>query len=205
MGTLLAKKVDECRFFYFFVSLIYLIFLVGCEVWTWFSRLIQSYRLRQYGTDTESPQCCSILRDRYTIDLLSVSIWIYAHENCKLTVGRRYTYTSPSHLISRLTSRNMHLLALRISTYLSLKPDAVLKHWASAKILRSRPTATGTGADADVGGDDEVCKLIVDKFKELGGADVSYAEIAKRAWEAGRIGLATKVHLPFLIRLSRFH
>jgi len=85
----------------------------------------------------------------------------------------------------------MHLLALRISSFLSLKPDVVLKHWASAKILRSRPTATSP--DAEAGGDDEVCKLIVDKFKELGGGDVSYAEIAKRAWEAGRVGLATKV------------
>ncbi|KAK7437898.1 Vacuolar protein sorting-associated protein 16 [Stygiomarasmius scandens] len=103
----------------------------------------------------------------------------------------QYTYTSPSHLISRLTARNMHLLALRISSFLSLKPDVVLKHWASAKILRSRPTATSP--DAEAGGDDEVCKLIVDKFKELGGGDVSYAEIAKRAWEAGRVGLATKL------------
>lgn len=105
----------------------------------------------------------------------------------------RYIYASPSHLITRLTSRNMHLLALRISTYLSLKPDVVLKHWASAKILRSRPTTTGTGKDAELGGDEEVCRLIVDKFKLLGGADVSYADIAKRAWEVGRVGLATKV------------
>ncbi|KAJ7634891.1 vacuolar assembling/sorting protein VPS16 [Roridomyces roridus] len=105
----------------------------------------------------------------------------------------QYIYASPSHLIKRLTARNMHLLALRISTFLSMKPDAVLKHWASAKILRSRPSATGTGIEADVGGDDEVCKLIVDKFEQLGGADVSYAEIAKRAWEAGRGRLATKL------------
>ncbi|KAI3608149.1 vacuolar protein sorting vps16 [Moniliophthora roreri] len=105
----------------------------------------------------------------------------------------QYTYTSPSHLISRLTSRSMHLLALRISTFLKLKVDVVLKHWASAKILRSRPTATGAGKDAELGADEEVCKMIVDKFKELGGTDVSYAEIAKRAWEVGRAGLATRL------------
>ncbi|TFK72107.1 vacuolar assembling/sorting protein VPS16 [Pluteus cervinus] len=102
-------------------------------------------------------------------------------------------YTSPSHLISRLTTRNLHLLALRISTFLKLKPDVVLKHWASAKILRSRPSASGTGDEAELGGDEEVCKLIVDKFQQLGGADVNYAEIAKRAWEVGRPGLATKL------------
>ncbi|KAF8887599.1 vacuolar protein sorting-associated protein 16 [Infundibulicybe gibba] len=105
----------------------------------------------------------------------------------------QYLYASPTNLISRLTSRNMHLLALRISTFLSLKPDAVLKHWASAKIMRSRPTTSGVGKDAELSGDDEVCKLIVEKFQQLGGADVSYADIARRAWEVGRAGLATKL------------
>ncbi|KAF6745417.1 vacuolar assembling/sorting protein VPS16 [Ephemerocybe angulata] len=101
----------------------------------------------------------------------------------------QYDYASPSHLIGRLTSRNMHLLALRISSFLSLKPDAVLKHWACAKIMKSRAASSG----ADASGDDEVCSAIVEKFEQLGGADVSYAEIAKKAWEVGRGGLATKL------------
>ncbi|EGN92883.1 hypothetical protein SERLA73DRAFT_79230 [Serpula lacrymans var. lacrymans S7.3] len=105
----------------------------------------------------------------------------------------QYQYASPSHLITRLTSRNLHLLALRISSFLSLKPDVVLKHWASVKIARSKPTTTGTGKDAELGADDEVCRLIVDKFEKLGGGDVSYSDIAKRAWEVGRAGLATKL------------
>ncbi|KAJ3889966.1 Vps16, N-terminal region-domain-containing protein [Lentinula edodes] len=105
----------------------------------------------------------------------------------------QYSYTSPTHLIARLTSRNMHLLALRISTFLSLKPDVVLKHWASAKIMRTRPVASGTGKDAELDSDEDVCRLIVDKFKQLGDVEVSYAEIAKRAWEIGRTGLATKL------------
>ncbi|KAG6918389.1 hypothetical protein DXG01_014790 [Tephrocybe rancida] len=105
----------------------------------------------------------------------------------------QYIYASPTQLIKRLTSRNLHLLALRISSFLSLKPDPVLKHWATAKILRSRPTTTGTGKDAELSGDDEVCRMIVQKFEQLGGADVSYADIAKRAWEVGRSGLATKL------------
>ncbi|KIY70700.1 vacuolar assembling/sorting protein VPS16 [Cylindrobasidium torrendii FP15055 ss-10] len=102
----------------------------------------------------------------------------------------QYQYASPSSLVSRLTARNMHLLALRISSYLGMKPHAVLRHWASAKILKSKPTAT---LDGELNGDEEVCRAIVDKFKELGGSDVSYAEIAKRAWEVGRTGLATKL------------
>jgi hypothetical protein len=80
-----------------------------------------------------------------------------------------------------------------------LKPDAVLKHWACAKIMHAKPTATGTGKDAEMSGDDEVCQSIVDKFSKLGGASVSYADIAKRAWEVGRLGLATKVGGPFRI------
>ncbi|RPD64273.1 vacuolar protein sorting-associated protein 16 [Lentinus tigrinus ALCF2SS1-7] len=105
----------------------------------------------------------------------------------------QYTQLSPSHLISRLLSRNLHLLALRISSYLSLTPDAVLKHWACAKILRSKPSATGTGKNAELDGDDALCKTIVEKFEQLGGGGVSYADIAKRAWEVGRTALATKL------------
>lgn len=105
----------------------------------------------------------------------------------------RYIYTSPSHLVTRLTSRSLHLLALRIATYLGMKPDAVLKHWACAKIAKSKPTSTGNG-DADGNdGDEELCRKITEKFRTVGGSGVSYADIAKRAWEVGRAGLATKV------------
>lgn len=96
------------------------------------------------------------------------------------------------HLITRLTSRNLHLLALRVSSYLSLKADVVLKHWASAKIARSKSSAT----DAE---DEELCKVIVDKFEKLGKGAVSYADIARRAWEVGRAGLATKVSTRFIV------
>ncbi|KAG1760673.1 Vps16, N-terminal region-domain-containing protein [Suillus occidentalis] len=98
----------------------------------------------------------------------------------------QYQYVSPAHLINRLTSRNLHLLAIRVSSFLSLKPDVVLKHWASVKIARSKSSAVD-------GEDDEVCRLIVDKFEKLGGGEVSYADIARRAWEVGRTGLATKL------------
>ena len=114
-------------------------------------------------------------------------------------ISSRYNYISSTHLVNRLTSRNLHLLALRISTYLSLKPDAVLKHWACVKITKSKPSATGTGRDAELQGDDEVCQSIVEKFSTLGGAFVSYADIAKKAWEVGRLDLATKVHSPSIL------
>ena len=105
----------------------------------------------------------------------------------------RYNYLSPAHLISRLTSRNLHLLALHISSFLSLSPDNVLKHWASAKITKSKAVVSGDGKDPDMTGDEEVSRVIVEKFEKLGGASVSYAEIAKKAWEVGRTRLATMV------------
>ncbi|KAF8474481.1 vacuolar assembling/sorting protein VPS16 [Russula ochroleuca] len=103
----------------------------------------------------------------------------------------QYNYLSPSHLISRLTSRNLHLLALHVSSFLSLLPDNVLKHWASAKITKSKHVVSGTGKDTEMLGDEEVSKAIVEKFEKLGGATVSYAEVAKKAWEVGRTRLAT--------------
>ena len=110
----------------------------------------------------------------------------------------RYTHTTPQHLISRLTARNMHLLALRISSYLHLKPDSVLKHWAVAKIAKSK------GLNTAEGDDEVVCKLIVEKFRSASLSDgktvlsVSYADIAKKAWETGRGRLATMVCIRFL-------
>lgn len=101
----------------------------------------------------------------------------------------RYISTSPSSLITALISRNLHLLALRITQHLSLRPDAVLKHWASAKIQRSKPTPDlGGGSD-----DDSLCREIVAKFRSEGEGAVSYAEIARGAYEGGRSKLATMV------------
>ncbi|KAG8912790.1 hypothetical protein FRC01_004893, partial [Tulasnella sp. 417] len=101
-----------------------------------------------------------------------------------------YMFTTPEHLVNRLTGRNMHLLALRVSGFLRISPDSVLKHWAVAKIKRSKPSATGAAAEED---DQATCNLIVEKFKEAGdaGRGVSFADIAKKAWENGRTRLAT--------------
>lgn len=105
----------------------------------------------------------------------------------------RFSQASPQHLVSRLTSRNMHLLALRISSFLDLKPDVVLRHWASAKILQSKRLRDEGVVEDD---DREVCDMIVEKFEGLSkdaGEGVSYSEVAKKAWLAGRTKLATMV------------
>lgn len=41
--------------------------------------------------------------------------------------------------------------------------------------------------------DEELCRMITEKFRSVGGGNVSFADIAKRSWEVGRPGLATKV------------
>ena len=75
--------------------------------------------------------------------------------------------------------------ALWIPSYLSLGADTALRHRAS-KIARSKSSAT----DVE---DEKLCKVIVDKFEKLGKGTVSYADIAGRAWEVDKAGLATKV------------
>jgi hypothetical protein len=141
-------------------------------------KVLNAVRYHEIGIPITYPEC--------------VNVPPYAQKLGKLMLYcDRFTYTSPSHLISRLTSRNLHLLALRISTHLSLPPDAVLKHWACAKIARTRSDAALAPSSSS---DEEVCALIVKKFASVpGGAGVSFAEIARRAWEVGRAGLATKL------------
>jgi vacuolar protein sorting-associated protein 16 len=126
---------------------------------------------------------------------IPITLTQYVQSHCSILSSEaldRYNYISPDQLLARLTSRSLHLLALRVAGHLSIKPDGILKHWACAKIARSKPSA---GITAGEDGDDEVCRLIVEKFETMGGggSGVSYAEIAKRAWEIGRTGLATKV------------
>ncbi|KAK0537430.1 Vacuolar protein sorting-associated protein 16 [Tilletia horrida] len=119
--------------------------------------------------------------------------------------------TGPSALIARLTARNQHLLSSRIAELLSLRPDAILKHWARAKISKPLPTvaALGMAAQSSNGGgpsssvvagaadraDEEVTEAIVRKFEGMWseGVSVSYAEIARVAWGMGRTRLATKL------------
>ena len=60
--------------------------------------------------------------------------------------------------------------------------------WHDQNIL----SETGEGADIE-GSDEALCRAITEKFKSAGGNRVRYADIAKRSWEVGRPGLATKV------------
>ncbi|PWN40711.1 hypothetical protein IE81DRAFT_325313 [Ceraceosorus guamensis] len=102
-----------------------------------------------------------------------------------------YKQIGATALIARLTARNHHLLCLRVSEHLNLRPDPVLKHWAQAKIMRTRPAVGAIANQAFSAVDDVVCKAIVEKFESQPA--VSYAEIAQTAWDQGRTRLATKL------------
>ncbi len=101
---------------------------------------------------------------------------------------RQYSSSTPEILINRLLARNLHLLALRISVHLQLRPEPILEHWACAKI--SAATAAGEGGAEQ---DRELLQAVVGKIAHENGRGVLYANIARRAWQLGRTKLATKL------------
>lgn len=182
-------------------------FLLGCFFWKGISRQLRSYRIDRHVTNASSPQRCTEIRGRHTYHVRRVSLGSKPSELSILKLFSvhghvRYTILGPTQLLSRLTGRNHHLLCLQMSSFLQIRPDAILKHWARAKIARSRPAvgalAQGATGNSGAKADDEICDAIVKKF-EMQPA-VSYADIAKTAWNAGRIHLATKVSKYFLQR-----
>ncbi|GAA5851110.1 hypothetical protein JCM8547_004135 [Rhodosporidiobolus lusitaniae] len=75
----------------------------------------------------------------------------------------------PSFLIARLLSLSQHLLALRLSSFLSLPLTPVIMHWATYLIASSSPSSAVLrgGKGERVVSDEEVAKAIVDKLKSL--------------------------------------
>ncbi|KAI8391556.1 Vps16, C-terminal region-domain-containing protein [Radiomyces spectabilis] len=91
----------------------------------------------------------------------------------------QYKRLTPEALIDRLVYRNHHLLAIRIAEYLKVRTDKILINWACAKIKSSSED------------EESICRMIVDKLSDKSG--LSYAEIAKTAYNAGQTRLATKL------------
>ncbi|KAK4049105.1 Vacuolar protein sorting-associated protein 16 [Microbotryomycetes sp. JL221] len=125
-----------------------------------------------------------------------------------------YQTRSPTHLISRLTNRDQHLLALRISNFLKLSTSNVLKHWAFSKILKTNSTLTNTVSE------DSICQEIVSKLKlnqqerkDLIQDDiVSCSDVAETAWLNGKVSLATQLlqhetkpskQIPLLLKMKQ--
>lgn len=95
---------------------------------------------------------------------------------------QQYNRLTPEVLISRLTCRDMHLLALRVCALLQLKPERVLVHWASEKVKRLAPTPAS---------DEEIADTIRRRLQSY--PRVSFLEVAAAAYQMGRRRLATIV------------
>jgi hypothetical protein len=91
----------------------------------------------------------------------------------------QYRRMAPEKLIERLTNRNEYLLALRVADYLHLPSSRIHGHWAQQKVRISTDP------------EEEICSLIVRKLH--GKPGVSFEEIARAAYEEGRVRLATEL------------
>ena len=98
-----------------------------------------------------------------------------------LTV-QQYNRLTPEVLVSRLTMRDHHLLALRVCDLLRLRNERVLVHWASEKVKRMAATPAA---------DEDICSVIKRKLEPYGR--VSYLEVAAAAYHMGRRRLATMI------------
>lgn len=92
----------------------------------------------------------------------------------------QYVAAGPTALLSRLTAQNHHFLSLKIAHFLHIRPDPILKHWARAKIARTRPALGGSTSTMSTA-EEQLCADIVHKFRiattlnervgELGGPE----------------------------------
>ncbi|XP_051136624.1 protein VACUOLELESS1 [Andrographis paniculata] len=90
---------------------------------------------------------------------------------------QQYKLLTPPVLINRLINAHKHLLALRISEYLSMNQEIVIMHWACTKISTSAATS-----------DTSLLEILLDKLKICKG--LSYAGVAAHADKSGRRKLA---------------
>ncbi|XP_058101113.1 protein VACUOLELESS1 [Magnolia sinica] len=123
--------------------------------------------------------CSQIQRDRFqeTCKTLRVLNAVRNHEiGIPLSIQQYKLLTAPV-LIGRLINAHQHLLALRISEYLSLNQEVVIMHWACAKITSSLSIP-----------DAALLEILHDKLKLCKG--ISYAAVAAHADNSGRRKLA---------------
>ncbi|KAL5444266.1 hypothetical protein PMIN06_008445 [Paraphaeosphaeria minitans] len=91
----------------------------------------------------------------------------------------QYRRLTPEKLVDRLTNRNEYLLALRVAAYLHLPTSHIHGHWAQQKVRVSQDS------------EEQICALIVKKLH--GKPGISFEEIARAAYDEGRVRLATEL------------
>lgn len=91
---------------------------------------------------------------------------------------KQYECLGIHEILSNLIYRHFYYLAIKICKYLSLPPDFILIHWACAKIRNSLDLS-----------DEAIRDQIRENLKYY--TSISYKDIAKVAFDAGRKHLAT--------------
>ncbi|TIB73013.1 hypothetical protein E3Q08_01739 [Wallemia mellicola] len=86
-------------------------------------------------------------------------------------------------LIQLLLPRRKWAMAINISKHLQTPSDVVLVHWANAKIYASDHTIP----------DEELSVSITERIASVTNTFVGWSDIAKVAYEVGRVSLATKM------------
>lgn len=106
------------------------------------------------------------------------------HESSSEALGIPLTITqykalTPEKLVSRLSNRHSHLIALKICESLSLSKNNILIDWACAKIKAAKTSQTSSAI---------LSRTITSALAQTPGMD--YTTVAKAAWEAGLSELA---------------
>jgi hypothetical protein len=91
----------------------------------------------------------------------------------------QYQYLTPDRVVEILSNRRHYALAKSICEYLKLSAERLMIHWACFQVKES------------VEEEETISKLIFDKLSEYSG--ISYSEVAKEAFKAGRTKLATSL------------
>ncbi|ORY86132.1 vacuolar protein sorting-associated protein [Protomyces lactucae-debilis] len=125
--------------------------------------------LELYNSD-EFVDLCEMLRVNNAVAYTDVGIPLTLEQSIRLT---------PEGLLDRLLQRKHHHLASKICAHLKLSPDVVYVHWACLKL------------QSTVEDDASICHSIVDKLSQR--KQISYEQIARTAFQGGRLSLATEL------------
>jgi hypothetical protein len=101
----------------------------------------------------------------------------------------QYKHMSPERLVFNLCQRHHYGVAKSICELLNMPIDRVLIHWACHKV-RTSPEE-----------EEVISRAIFDKLSDTSG--ISYSDVAKEAYSAGKIKLATSVIEIYLVARIR--
>lgn len=108
----------------------------------------------------------------------------FRHPNVGIPLNiNDYNVYESEHILQLLISRQLHLLALKICQHLKMRCDFILSHWACCKILNSQ-------SEYD---DEALVNVIVERVQSVTKSFIGWSDVAKVAYNCGRLTLATKV------------